>query len=325
MAEKIKIAAVVGPTASGKSALAVALAKRLGGEIISCDSMQIYKRMDIGTGKITKEEMDGVPHHMLDIAEPYDEYSCADYVRDARLCIEDIVQRGKLPIFCGGTGLYLDSLIRGSDFEKTEVDPEYRKELERVAREEGVLVLHEMLRKADPASADEIHPNNVKRVIRALEIFKTSGKTKSVLDRESREADTPYELLAVCPHFSDREVLYSRINKRIDKMISDGLIDEVKALRDEGVFDVSKTASQAIGYKEFFDYLDGKEELKTAVETLKMSTRRYAKRQLTWFSGKEYVTPISVCNENGDIIFEEIVNNAAKLFIESVFYGIIPL
>ena len=311
VSDKIKIAAIVGPTASGKTALSIALAKLFDGEIVSCDSMQVYKRMNIGTAKPTLEEMDGVPHHLIDIAEPDRIYSCAEYVSDAKNVINDIVSRGKLPIVCGGTGLYLDSLLRGGSFEVTDTDDGYRRELMQLASDKGNCFVHDMLKKVDPESASAIHQNNVKRVIRALEIYKTTGHTKTELDARSRENDSEYDALVIGIRYDDREVLYERIDKRVDIMLETGLENEIKELIAEGVFDSSGTATQAIGYKELFGYIKGETSYEDAVSLLKQSTRRYAKRQLTWFSNHSNVVWIDVKKENN---FEQILNIAQNLF-----------
>ncbi len=284
MSNKPKIIAVVGPTASGKTALAVALAKELGGEVLSCDSMQIYRDMDIGTAKPTEEEREGVPHHLLDIAAADEPFSCAEYAALAKAKVNDVISRGKLPIFCGGTGLYLDGVLRGGNsYEKTETDPAYRATLERMAAEQGAEAVHARLAAVDPEAALATHPNNVKRVIRALEIYHTTGLTKTELDRRSVMAETDYDALVLGIRFPDTEALYRRINMRVDMMIAQGLIEECRALMAAGVFERSATAAQAIGYKELFPYLRGELPLETCVETLKMATRRYAKRQMTWF------------------------------------------
>ena len=311
MSDKIKIAAIVGPTASGKTALSIALAKLFDGEIVSCDSMQVYKYMNIGTAKPTPEEMDGVPHHLIDIAEPDIVYSCAEYVSDAKKAINDIVSRGKLPIFCGGTGLYLDSLLRGGSFEVTDTDDEYRQELTKLAEQNGNIFVHDMLKEIDPESATAIHPNNVKRVIRALEIYKTTGKTKTERDARSRESSSEYDALVIGLRYDDRGVLYERIDKRVDLMLQMGLEDEIRELLRMGVFESSGTATQAIGYKELLGYIKGETTYEEAVDTLKQSTRRYAKRQLTWFSNHSNVTWIDVKKENN---FEQILNIAQNLF-----------
>lgn len=281
---KKKILAVVGPTASGKSALAIELAKRFNGEIICCDSMQIYKRMDIGTAKPTQDELQQVQHHLFDFADPMQSFSCADYIPLAQAVADDILARGKTPVFCGGTGLYLDRFLSGAEFEETSVDEEFRREMNAFAAEHGNEALHEKLREVDPASAEEIHPNNVKRVIRALEIYKTSGKTKSELDRASKSFESQYEAVQIGIRYENREVLYNRINLRVDKMMQAGLLDETRELLESGIFEHNATAAQAIGYKELLSYFAGDKALIEAVEDLKMATRRYAKRQMTWFS-----------------------------------------
>ena len=307
---KIKIAAIVGPTASGKTALSIALAKKYNGEIISCDSMQIYRGMNIGTAKPDMEERDGVVHHMFDVADPTDTYSCADYVRDAKQKILEIVSKGKLPIICGGTGLYLDSLLRGGNFEVTDTLPEYRAELEKIALTEGNQKVHDMLAEVDPESAESIHPNNLKRVIRALEIYKSCGVPKSVLDKESRKPESEYDALVIGLRFTDREMLYDRINRRVDIMLDMGLEEETRRLCAEGVFDGNGTATQAIGYKELLGYIRGEMTLDEAKDELKTASRRYAKRQMTWFSAHSNVNWIDV--EAGSS-FDNIVKNASDL------------
>ena len=284
MSNKQKIIAVVGPTASGKTSLSIAIAKELGGEILSCDSMQIYRDMDIGTAKPSAEEQDGVPHHLIDIAAADEPFSCAEYAALAKNKIAEVASRGKLPIFCGGTGLYLDGVLRGGNsYEKTETDPTYRAELEQVAAEQGAEAVHAMLAAVDPDAAQATHPNNIKRVIRALEIYHTTGVTKTELDRRSVQVESEYDALVLGIRFPDTEELYERINLRVDLMIEQGLLDECRRLMEAGVFERSATAAQAIGYKELFPYLRGELPLKNCVETLKMATRRYAKRQMTWF------------------------------------------
>ncbi len=321
MIQKKKIAAIVGPTGGGKSALALRLAQLFGGQIISCDSMQIYRQMDIGTAKPTAAERDLIKHRMIDIVDPEDNFSCADYVRMAREQVNEVVSDGDVPIFCGGTGLYLDSLLRGSDFSETQVDEMLREELEGFARVNGNEALHARLREIDPESADTIHPNNVKRVIRAIEIYKTGGIKKSELDRLSRLAQSEYDALVIGLRYNRRELLYGRIDERVDQMIREGLVEEVRALEDAGVFLRSTTATQAIGYKEMLGYIRGETTLCEASELLKGATRRYAKRQMTWFASKNYVKWIDVDTESGIKTFEEIVNNAAELFCEHGFCG----
>lgn len=310
--QKPKILAVVGPTASGKSALALALAKHLGGEIVSCDSMQIYRGMDIGTAKPTEAELREVRHHLIDIADPDTDFSSADYVEAAKAAISDIVARGKLPILCGGTGLYLDALLRGG-FAENAGDPALRERLLAFAEAQGNHALHERLRAIDPESADAIHENNVKRVARAIEIYEATGVTKTEFDRRSREVASPYDATVIGLRYPDREILYGRIDRRVDEMLRSGLLDETKRLLAAGVFEKNATAAQAIGYKELFGYLDGRESLAEATEALKRATRRYAKRQMTWFSAKDYVAWIDV-TEGGQIAsLDELLKRVAEI------------
>ena len=312
--KKIKIAAITGPTASGKTALAIELAKRLDGEIISCDSMQIYRDMDIGTAKPSAEELSAVPHHLIDILPPDAPYSCSDYVKDAERAIEDIASRGKLPIFCGGTGLYLDRLLRGGNEDEAACDETIRAELKSFYEEKGIDALYDRLIKLDPQSAEAIHKNNVKRVMRAIEICLVTGQKKSDIDKKNSEITDKYDHRVVTLAFNDRELLYGRIDKRVDMMIEHGLVEETKKLINDGVFERSVTAAQAIGYKELFPYLEGRASLDECVDELKRATRRYAKRQITWFSGKDYAHKVFVDGENGMKTFEEIVNISQKLF-----------
>ena len=285
---KIRLLAIVGPTASGKSALAVEAAKALDGEVISCDSMQIYRRMNIGTAKPTEDEMGGVVHHLLDAVEPDKPFSVAEYVIMAQEAIADISARGKLPILCGGTGLYLDALLRGG-FEDTASDPALRQRLFAYAEEHGAHALHERLAEVDPESAAATHENNIKRVVRALEIYESTGVTKTEMDRRSRTLESPYDARVFGLHYPDRAVLYDRIGRRVEQMLSCGLLAETQSLLSEGVFETNTTAAQAIGYKELLGHLRGEQTLAEAAEELKTATRRYAKRQMTWFSAKSYV------------------------------------
>lgn len=314
MTEKIKIYAVVGPTASGKSRLALELARAHGGEIISCDSMQVYRRMNIGTAKPTAEEQKAVRHHLIDVVEPSVAFSCEDYVSLAKDAIEDCARRGVLPILCGGTGLYLDALLRGGNSAPDVESEQIRAELTLRAEREGREALHAELAKVDPETAAAVHPNNVKRVVRALEIYYSCGVPKSLLDRESKEAESPYDARVLGLRYENREILYSRIDRRVDEMLSEGLLEETRALMDEGVFEVNRTAAQAIGYKELLGAIRGEQPLKSAVEELKRATRRYAKRQMTWFSAKDYVLWLDALEDGRPKRFEEIVNNAEKLF-----------
>lgn len=304
-----RIISVVGPTASGKSALALGLCKRLGGEIICCDSMQIYRGMDIGTAKPTADERAEVAHHLVDIVEPDDVFTAADYVREAQAAVCDVLARGRLPVFCGGTGLYLDSFLRGGFCEVRE-DAGYRDELARFASEHGNEALHARLAQIDPDSAAAIHPNNVRRVIRALEIFHTEGLTKTELDARSAQSAARYDARVIGLRFSDRELLYCRIDRRVDEMMRAGLLDEVARLDRGGVFERSKTAAQAIGYKELLPALRGQMPLDDAIAQLKQATRRYAKRQLTWFSAHGDVRWLDCDSFDGA---EQLLDAAEKL------------
>ena len=316
MSEKIKIYGVVGATASGKTALAIELAKRIDGEIICCDSMQIYKEMNIGTAKPTDEERAAAVHHMTDFLSPDKPYSCADYVKDAEAVVNDIISRGKKPIFCGGTGLYLDRFLRGGNSDEASSDPSYREELIGLSKTEGgVDRLHEMLAELDYESAAAIHKNNVKRVIRALEIIRATGRKKSDVDRDNSELSDMYEPCIIYPFYQSREILYGRIERRVDMMIEQGLVEETRRLYDAGVFSVCSTAAQAIGYKELLPYIEGVDSLENCIEKLKIATRKYAKRQNTWFSQKPYCMKIFMDDENGAKTFEEIVNISEKYFI----------
>ena len=311
---KTRLVAVVGPTASGKTALSIALAKGLDGEIVSCDSMQIYRGMDIGTAKPTRDEQSAVPHHLIDFVDPFRSYSCAEYARDARVIIEDITARGKLPVLCGGTGLYLDAVLLGGSFDDTPSAPAVREKWNVIAAERGAQFVHDALRAVDAESADAIHPNNVKRVVRALEIYESCGVPKSELDRRSRERGLCYDACVIGLRYHSRERLYGRIDRRVDIMLEDGLLDETKRLWDEGVFERNATAAQAIGYKELLGYLRGECSLDEATECLKLATRRYAKRQMTWFSAKAYVRWVYADTEDGTMRdFDDILAEARSL------------
>lgn len=281
MAEKV--IAVCGPTASGKTSLAVRLARMLNGEVVSMDSMQIYRRMSIGTAAPTEQEMQMIPHHMIGIAEPFDTFSCADYAARAEACIHEITERGKLPVLCGGTGLYLDSLLRVSAFSEAEGSAEVREALHALAESDGEKALHARLAAVDPDAAAAIHPNNVRRVIRALEIYQTTGVTKTEWDRRSLALAPKFEAKVIVLDFLKRELLYDRIDRRVDIMLEDGLEEEVRALYDDGLLDGRYVAAQAIGYKEFVPYFRGECTLADAADQVRLSSRRYAKRQLTWF------------------------------------------
>lgn len=311
---KIKLIAVTGPTASGKTALAIELAKRLDGEIVSCDSMQIYRGMDIGTAKPTKEELSKAPHHLIDILPADAPYSCSDYVKDAEKAIQDIASRGKTPIMCGGTGLYLDRLLKGGNDDEAACDDKLREELKKYHAENGTDALYERLLALDPEAAESIHKNNVKRVMRAIEICLVTGQKKSEIDKKNSEISDRYDHCVLTLAFNNRELLYNRIDRRVDIMIEQGLVEETKSLMAQGVFEKSITAAQAIGYKELFPYLRGEASLESCVEELKRASRRYAKRQITWFSGKDYAHKIFVDDGNGIKTFEDIVNISQKLF-----------
>lgn len=275
--KRIKIISVVGPTASGKTSLSIEIAKRYNGEIISADSMQIYKGMDVATAKPTKEEMQGIVHHLIDNVNPENEYSVAQYVNDARNAIIDIDQRGKTPILVGGTGLYVNSLLDNVQFIESPVDEELRKRLNSLNTEE---LLH-MLCEVDKESYEKLSvEKNHKRIARALEIYYVTGKPKSVVDREAKSTPSPYDAIKIGLNANDRQFLYDRINMRVDSMIDMGLLDEAKKFLS---MNLSSTASKAIGYKEFIPYFNGESSLEECKDVLKMETRRYAKRQLTWF------------------------------------------
>lgn len=311
--KKSKILAVVGPTAGGKTALSVELAKRAGGEVISCDSMQIYRGMDIGTAKPTEEEKQGVPHHLLDIAEPEEAFSVCDYVSAATAAADDILSRGKLPVFCGGTGLYLDAFLRGGVADSPAGDPALRAALSESAAADGGAALFEELRRCDPESAAVIHPNNLRRVIRAVEIYRLTGVPKSEWDRRSRTFPPRYDAVVLGLRYDDRALLRARISARVDEMLAAGLAEETRRLWEAGVFEKSPTAAAAIGYKELLPYLRGECTLAAAAQTLKIATAQYAKRQMTWFAAKDYVTWIPA-DEAGKVRkFEEIVNNAVAV------------
>ena len=313
MCKKPRILAIVGPTASGKSALALALCKRLGGEIVSCDSMQIYRGMDIGTAKPTASERTEIPHHLIDVADPEQDFSVMDFVAAAERATADILSRGKLPVLCGGTGLYLDAFLRGEEAETPGADPALRAELAALADAHGAEHLHAMLREVDPESADTVHQNNVRRVIRALEIYRATGVPKSEWDRRSLQQPSRYDAVVLGLAYSDRELLYRRIESRVDQMIEAGLVAETRDLMQRGVFEVSRTASAAIGYKELLPYLRGEQSLNDAIAELKTATRRYAKRQMTWFMAKPYVQWIEANDGISLRKSEEIVNKSLEL------------
>ena len=290
---KKRVVCIVGPTASGKTALSVALAEHFGGEVVSCDSMQIYRGMDIGTAKPDREEMRNVPHHMLSVANPEENYSAARYVKDAGKITDDILARGKLPIIVGGTGLYVDSLVKGTSFAEYDENTECRRELFDLYEKRGAAYMHSMLRKVDPERAEQIHENNVKRVIRALEVYNMSGKTISSHDDESKKIPPRYDAVYIGLMYENRELLYDRINCRVDEMMTAGHEEEVKSLLSSGIAS-GTTAMQAIGYKELVAYFEGKCTRAEAVENIKQASRRYAKRQMTWFRRNKSINWIAV-------------------------------
>ena len=311
--KQLKILAVVGSTASGKTALSVALAKALGGEVISCDSLQIYRQMDIGTAKHTPQEMEGIHHHLLDFLDPDTPFSCAEYVSYAQGTLEEIASRGPLPILCGGTGLYLDSLLRGGGFEETVTDAALRQSLLDYAALHGNAALHQKLAEVDPESAEAIHENNLKRVVRALEIYKTTGMTKTEADRRSREIKSPYDALVIGLRYRDREILYRRIEKRVDIMLEAGLVEEIRSLLASGI-PAKSTAMQAIGYKEFVDALAGRSTIAEAAAQVQQASRRYAKRQLTWFKRNQNMHWLTRQSGEGA---EEILAKARQVLHET--------
>lgn len=279
--DRIKLVAVVGATASGKTALAAELAVKLGGEVVSCDSMQIYRHMPVATAVPTNDERLGVPHHMIEFLEPDRRYSVAEYCRDAARCIADIDARSRIPILCGGTGLYYSSLVNGIEFVDIPASEELRRELEeRYDRLGGDTMLSE-LSAIDPTAASRLEPADKKRIVRAFEMIRTSGLSPTEANERSRLNGPPYDLLPIGIDYRDRKKLYERINKRVDIMLKSGIIEEAK--RFYSVYPSDGTAAQAIGYKELKPWLDGTTDFDTAVESLKRQTRRYAKRQLTWF------------------------------------------
>lgn len=282
LSNKEKLAVLIGPTAVGKTKLSIELAKRLNGKIISGDSMQIYRGMDIGTAKIKKEEMEGIPHYLIDIKDPDESFSVAEFQELVREKISEISSRGSLPMIVGGTGLYIQSVIYDYQFSDAPSDDEFRKKLEQKAAIKGNDALFQELKKIDPVSAEKIHPNNIRRVIRALEIYYCTGKTMSEYQRK-QDPKILYQT-AIVGLTMERDQLYDRINKRVDMMIAEGLVEEAERFFRAGLRNCQSI--QAIGYKELYDYFDGRISLEEAVENLKQNSRRYAKRQLTWFRNK---------------------------------------
>lgn len=280
MEEKKKVIVICGPTASGKTALSIELAKRVDGEIVSADSMQIYKDMNIGTAKPSIEEMQGIKHYLLDYISPNVRYSVAQYKQDAKNAIKEIIAKGKIPIIVGGTGLYIDSLIYEIEYNDIKIDEAYRRELEEIAKKQGLQELYKMALQIDPVAMEKISQNDQKRIIRVLEIYKLTGKNKTEQEIESRKTPVEFDYKVFAINW-EREVLYQRINKRVDIMIKQGLIEEVRNIIEK--YKEFPTAMQGLGYKEVVDYLYGVYTKDEMIEKIKMETRRYAKRQLTWF------------------------------------------
>ena len=272
---------IAGPTATGKSAAAVKVAKEIGGEVISADSMQVYRGMDIGSAKITVEETEGVPHHLIDVLEPTEDFNVSIFQKMAKEAMAGIYERGHIPIICGGTGFYIQSVLYDIDFTKEDTDYSYRHSLEQLAAEKGTAALYEMLKAVDPASCESIHENNVKRVIRALEYYHETGQPISAHNAEQREKEEAYEALFFVIA-DDRAAMYERIDRRVDQMVDAGLVEEVQRLKDMGIPRMA-VSMQGLGYKEIFDHLNGDCTLEEAVYTIKRDTRHFAKRQLTWF------------------------------------------
>lgn len=276
-----RMVAIGGPTATGKTALSVALAKEFGGEVVNADSMQIYRGLDIGTAKPTAEERQGIPHHLMDFLPPEAPYSVADFTAAAAPLIEQLNSAGKLPIVTGGTGLYITSLMKGTAFAPEKTDPAIRARLQTEADEQGSAALYARLQQIDPAYAEKLHPNNLPRVIRALELFEATGRRMSEQQRAALAAEPPYRSLCICLTCRDRAELYRRIDRRVDSMLQNGVMEEAKLVYDNR--ETYRTAAQAIGYKEFFPYFAGEKPLNDCTNRLKQATRNYAKRQLTWF------------------------------------------
>lgn len=307
--EKKKVLAVVGPTASGKTHLAVRIALEFGGEIISADSMQIYRELSVGTAKPSLQEMCGVSHYLVGHKSIFDEYSVADFVSDAEKCIDEIASHGKMPIICGGTGLYSESLLSGICFSEIESSEETRKKYRIIADEKGNDYLHDILERIDPESAAKIHPNNVGRVIRAIEVYDLTGKTMSLIQEESRSMPSPYDVLYIGIGFRNRSILYDRCDRRVDEMIDSGLLDEARMLYGARG---AATAAQAIGYKEFYPYFDGTDTFEHAVELVKKETRNYAKRQLTWFNRNKSINWYYFDDDDIESLTGEIFEKVAE-------------
>jgi len=314
-----KIVVICGPTASGKTALSIALSKAFDGEVVSADSMQIYRGMDIGTAKPMKEEMDGVPHHMLDVARPGEDYSVSRYVEEATACVEDILSRGKLPIVCGGTGLYIDGLIRGTDYQPAGTDSGLRERLEGEWEVQGAEAMMARLAAVDPDSAARLHLSDKRRILRALEVYLSTGETITVHNARTKQIPPRYEALMIGLNTEPRQILYDRIDRRVGVMLEQGLLQEVQSLLDAGLLE--GTAAQAIGYKELLAYFRGEMSLEDAADLIRQKSRNYAKRQLTWFRRDErvkwivYNTPEAaqaVLQEATEYLTQNLYNGGVK-------------
>ena len=303
--KKPTVIVICGPTASGKTALSIELAKKINGEIVSADSMQIYKDMDIGSAKITTEEMQGIKHYLIDVVSPEERFSVADYKNQAKTAIEDIISRGKIPIVVGGTGLYIDALIYEIEYQDIKIDEEYRRELEQIREKEGLEILYKKALEIDPEAMKKISPNDYKRITRILEIYHATGKTKTEQEAESRLNEIPYDYKVFAIDY-DREKLYERINKRVDVMIEKGLIEEVQILIQK--YKKFPTSMQGLGYKEVKQYLDGEISKEEMIDKVKQESRRYAKRQFTWFRKNKqtiWINGQEDIENNINIILEE--------------------
>ena len=285
--EKKKLVILTGPTAVGKTKLSIELARKIGGEIISADSMQVYKYMDIGSAKIRPEEMEDIPHFLVDELEPSEEFNVVVFQQKAKQYMEEIYQRGHIPILVGGTGFYIQAVLYDINFSEDDDNHQLREELENLAKEKGAEYMHEELRKIDPASADAIHANNIKRVIRALEYYKLTGQKISEHNEEQRQKDSPYDFTFFVLN-DHRNLLYERIDKRVDEMIEEGLVEEVRNLKNMG-YDRSYISMQGLGYKEILSFLEDEISLEEAIYILKRDTRHFAKRQITWFKREKEV------------------------------------
>lgn len=306
---KKKAIVVVGATASGKTALGVHIAKKFNGEVISADSMQIYKGLNIATAKPTTEEMDGIKHHLIDFVDVKDQYSVSAYCNDTKRVFDEIVEKGKIPVIVGGTGLYIDSFLSNTKFLESGSSENIRKELLSEAENNGIESLYQQLKKIDPVAAENIHPNNVVRVVRALEIYKTTGKTLTEQNQLSHMTESDIDPLYIGINYSDREKLYERINLRVDLMLRNGLLDEARGFFNQNP---SKTAFNAIGYKELKPFIDGEASFEVCVDNLKRETRRYAKKQITWFKRNKSINWVYA-----DLLSpDEIKDSVEKLIIE---------